>query len=133
MGLIDSVNETTGATDTTDNREYRQRTLFILNTLRGELYPYSDTWEESADGKRPVAPVLTEMEQETGLDDFLSQSVLPYGLAAHLLLSEDAAAASFFQQRYEELRDRRSNVPARSAQITDLYGGIEYGEFGRWS
>lgn len=134
MGLIDSVNESTGATDTSDNREYKMRTLFILNTLRGELYPFSDTYpqEGTSDGKRPIVAELLSLEQEIGLDDFLCQSILPYGLAAHLLLTEDPATAAFFQQRYEELRDRWANVPTTSTQITDLYGGIEYGEFSRW-
>ena len=33
----------------------------------------------------------------------------------------------------EELRSRLAvGVPARSEDILDLYGGIEYGSFGRW-
>ena len=43
MGLIDEVNESTGSTDTADTKEYKQRTLLILNMLIGELYMYSDT------------------------------------------------------------------------------------------
>lgn len=39
MGLIDEVNESSGETDTSDTREYKVRTLLILNTLRGELFP----------------------------------------------------------------------------------------------
>jgi hypothetical protein len=52
---------------------------------------------------------------------------MPYGLAAHLLLGEDDAKASFFQQRYDELIAKYGNkTPRTSEAITDLYGGIEY-------
>ena len=134
MGLIDEVNENSGATDTPDTREYKARTLLILNALRGELYPYSDTYIEAEEkGKRAICAVIEDFDAPVDLDDFLCQSIMPYGLAAQLLLSEDAASASFLQQRYEELlRSRISAVPKRFERIYDMYGGIEHGEYGRW-
>lgn len=101
--LMDEQNETNGKTRTQDTKEYEYRTLSILNVLRNELYPYSDTYEVRSDGKRAVPPELTSMEQPIDLDDALCQSVMPYGLAAHLLLGENDSMASFFNQRYMEL------------------------------
>lgn len=86
-----------------DTEDYRSRTLSILNVLRHELYPYSDTFEAGEDGKRTVCPELKTMDQPINLDDALTQSVLPYGLAAHLLLGENDRMAAFFFQRYGEL------------------------------
>ena len=43
------------------------------------------------------------MEQPVDLDDAIAQTVLPYGLAAHLLLGENDQMAAFFFQRYAEL------------------------------
>ncbi len=148
MGLMDEVNENSGATDTVDTKEYKVRTLFILNTLRGELYPYSDTYKRNNKGKRPICPAMTSLTDEIDLDDFLCQTVMPYGLAAHLLMTEDPASASFFQQRYEELLKQFKDVPANGSEAIDnVYGAAqydedgeiighwyvnEYGEFSRW-
>lgn len=134
MALMDEVNESTGQTDTSDTREYKNRTLFILNVLRGELYPYSDTYDKDVEnGKRPIAAVIENFEADIQLDDYICQSVIPYGLAAHLLLDENPTAASFFQSRYEELRSLLARgLPQGSEDIIDLYGGIEHCEYGRW-
>lgn len=101
--LMDEQNETNGKTRTQDTKEYEYRTLSILNVLRNELYPYSDTYARREDGKKPFPAELTSMEQPIDLDDGICQSILPYGLAAHLLLGENDTMAGFFQQRYEEI------------------------------
>lgn len=101
--LMDEQNESNGKTRTQDTKEYEYRTLSILNVLCPELYPYSDTYPDIETAKRPIIPMLTAMNQEIGLDDAICRSILPYGLAAHLLLGEDDAKASFFNQRYQEL------------------------------
>ena len=112
--LMDEQNETNGDTRTQDTAEYRTRTLDILNTLRGEVFPYSDTYVANEDGTRAICPKIESFEQALDLDDFIAQSVLPYGLAAHLLLGENDTMASFFNQRYAELkieaRERRTAV-----------------------
>lgn len=102
--LMDEQNEMNGETRTVDTEEYRYRTLSILNVLRHELYPLSDTFETGSDGKRAIVPLLTDFEQPIDLDDAIAQGVMPYGLAAHLLLGENDSMASFFNQRYEELK-----------------------------
>lgn len=136
MGLMDEVNESTGNTDTSDTREYKVRTLFILNALRGELFPYSDTFSVEEPGKRPILAVIQTFTDVIGMDDFICQTVMPYGLAAHLLLDENPSAASFFMQRYEELREQLAKgFPGVSEPIEDVYGGgmsHPYNDFARW-
>ena len=102
--LMDEQNEMNGETRTVDTEEYRYRTLSILNVLRHELYPLSDTFETGSEGKRAIVPLLTDFEQPIDLDDAIAQGVMPYGLAANLLLGENDSMASFFNQRYEELK-----------------------------
>ena len=101
--LMDEQYEQSGETRTVDTKEYEYRTLSILNVLRHELYPYSDTFEVRTDGKRQICPELTAFDQAIDLDDAIAQGVLPYGLAAHLLLGENNTLAAFFNQRYAEL------------------------------
>lgn len=129
-----------GETDWADTQEYKNRALAILNTLRGEVYQYSDTYNTGSKkypGKRPVCPIMGSLEEDIGIDDTLAQTVLPYGLAAHLLLDENDNMASFFQQRYDELLRRLgANIPAQWESIWETSGQegvpIEYGQFGSW-
>jgi hypothetical protein len=102
--LMDEQDENSGATLTADTKEYKLRTLSILNVLRNELYPLSDNYPVSENGTRPILPLLTEFEDNIGLDDAVSQGILPYGLAAYLLLGEDNSKANFFNQKYEEMK-----------------------------
>ncbi len=121
-----------------DTEEYRLRTLAILNVLQQELYPFSDTYRKNSEwesGRRPVAAQLEDLYSEIDLDDYCAGTVLPYGLAAHLLMAEDPSSANFCQQRYDELKaSLQRGMPAESEDITDLYGGLEpYNEFGMWA
>lgn len=136
MGMMDEV--LNGLTDTGDTAEYKDRTLFILNALAGELYPYSDTYTNAEPGKRAIVSVIPDFTTDIGLDDYICRTVMPYGLAAHLLLDENPSSANFFQQRYEELLAglRVGGIPRESEDIVDVYGdlsGTNYNEFGYWS
>lgn len=122
MGFMGEVNENTGATDTTDTREYKSRTLLILNALKGELYPYSDTYLRLGDGKRPICGMIADFTTAIELDDFICESIMPYGLAAHLLLDENPDIANFFQQRYVELLKNLGNAPSSFEAIENVYG-----------
>lgn len=133
MHLMDETDENTGAADTAGTRAYKNRTIPILNILREECYPASDTYTYGETGYRPVCPEITDFTTVIDMDDGVAQGVLPYGLAAHLLLDENDAKASFFQQRYEELLKRyRYAIPSESEDIELPYGGVEYPQFGRW-
>jgi hypothetical protein len=85
-------------------------------------------------GKRPIPQEIISIDDEIDLDDGICQSVLPYGLAAHLLLDENPDVAAFFNQRYSELlKEYKNSIPAAFEDIDDIYGGIEYGFMSRWS
>ena len=57
--LMDEQNESTGETSTAATAEYKLRTLSILNILRHELFPYSDTYEAQDEGTRDISLVVT--------------------------------------------------------------------------
>jgi hypothetical protein len=88
--------------------EYKKKAWNILTMLQAELTPASST------------PSLVTDESSTFyLDDRTCLTVLPYGLAAHLLIAEDQNRASFFNARYDELKRKR---PAMITKIKDVYG-----------
>lgn len=132
MALMDELNSV-GDSETSDTTEYQNRTPAIMNILIGECYPYS---EDYVAGSRRSGwiPVESTDDYITGIDDTLCRSVMPYGLAASLLIDENPTAANYFQQRYEALLNRFGReVPASGWEtVEDVYGGIECGEFGIW-
>ena len=130
MNLMGEGNETTGATDTADNLEYKNRTLALLNILQQECYTLSDTYTVATAGTRPVLAKLTSISANIGLDDGICQSVLPYGLASHLLLSEGRTTeASFFNQRYMEEKEFFRTLPNAFADIERTYGVFDVGDY----
>ena len=133
MALIDELTEN-GKADTADTAEYKNRTLQLINIMQGELYPFSDAFDLPENGKRAIAvPVINFEESITSLDDYICRSVLPYGLAAHLLLDENPAVAGTCLQRYEELKaSLLRGMNSASEDITDVYGGFAHCEFGYW-
>ena len=106
--LMDEQDEDTGKTETQDTREYKLRALSILNVMRSELAPLSMRYGVSENGTRPLPDMILDFKDEIGLDDDICQGIMPYGLAALLLLGEDSTKASFFNQKYEELKARHS-------------------------
>ena len=135
MTLIDELNDQ-GQADHRDTTEYKNKTLYILNILRNELYPYSDTYKQRNDNKRPTLYLIEDFDDVILLDDYICQSVMPYGLAAHLMLDENPTVAAFCQQRYEELKaGLTKGIPAMSQDIVDVYagdGGGYYDANGNW-
>ena len=131
---LDEQNESTGATLTSDTKEYSLRTPNILNMYLNVVYPYSDTYAAREDGRRPFMEPVTAMTDEMDLDAYICMSVLPYALAAGIVKEENPAIANTALQIYaENLQRARSTLPAAVEDVDDVYGGIEYGEFSRWS
>lgn len=121
IALMDEVSES-GETDYSDTKEYKDRTILILNILVQELYPYSATYKKPKAGQRNTARVLSKMGDAVDLDDYIASAVLPYGLAAHLLMEENPSAANYFQQRYDELKaGLRNGLLSESEDIEDVY------------
>lgn len=74
-------------------QEYKNKAWSILTLLQAELLSPTIT-----------PPIITSNNDTLVLDDKTCLTVLPYGLAAHLLLTEDQNRASFFNARYDELK-----------------------------
>jgi hypothetical protein len=111
--LMDEVLET-GNIVADQPKYYEAKALSILTTLQAELLPLSTT---------PV--IITDLSQNLLLPDRVSILVLPYGLAAHLLIQDDPNSASFFNARYDELKRK---VQTSITPITDVYsmfGGVQ--------
>lgn len=136
MALIDEVDPASGSTDTADTAEYKARTLPIVNALAVECSYYSNGAYEAELYTDPHQTILaldhlnyfpaTTFSDDISLDHRISLAVLPYGLAAQLLMGEDAVAANFLQQRYEDLRAimkmQKTEKPVVSDLIYDVYG-----------
>ena len=126
MALTDELNLSTGSARTRDTKEYEQRTPQIIGTLIAEFRLMS--------GLRGsyIRPESLD-DNLIGIDDGYAIGVMQYGLAAKLLLDENPASASFFHEKYEELRSLYfSRAQADVGEIENVYGGIEYGQFAHW-
>lgn len=126
MGLMDELDDA-GSPATRDTEPYRLRTPGIVNMMISEYRILSGQTGGFAAVEGMDDPVLR-------IDDAYALGVMHYGLAANLLVDENPAAASFFERRYEELRNIHfSRRPADTGEsVENLYGGIEYGRFGGW-
>lgn len=71
---------------------------------------------------KPILTTITALSQTLQIDDDTATKILPYGLAAQLMIHDDKSKASFFQQRYEELtRMATKKQPVGETQLTDVY------------
>ena len=126
MGLMDEL-DAEGKAQTSDTREYEHRTPEIVNMMISEYRILAGMSGGFVAVESMEDPILK-------IDDTYAIGVMQYGLAANLLVDENPTAASFYEQRYEEMRNlyfarRPADVDGK---VEDMYGGIEYGEFGKW-
>lgn len=91
--------------------DYKKKSWSLLTMLQAELLPSS---------AEPLS--ITDNLSVIQVDDRTALTALPYGLSAHLLITEDQARASFFNSRYDELKRKR---PATITTITDVYNVSE--------
>ena len=107
-----------------DVEEYYHKTLSILNLIKNELYKYSDTYKIKEDGKRPICTLITDWTTDIDLDDWCTQTMMPLGLAAKLMVDEDVTNANYCQQEYERLLYELKNqvIPSNGSQgVIDVY------------
>lgn len=127
--LMDEQQETSGETKTVDTMEYQYRTLSILNTIIPELYNYSSNYK-TGNGGRPSPPLLKtgkhgspDFSQVIQLDEALCSALLPFYLAAQLLVSENTEMANWFMNQYKgAYYEIRSRIPASFEPISTPYG-----------
>jgi hypothetical protein len=104
--LMDEVTEA-GSIATEEADAVKTKAKNILTQLQAELLPISQT-----------PGVITDLSQNLSVTDREALLILPYGLAAHLLLNEQNSATSYYNDRYEELkRKRKTSITA----VTDVY------------
>lgn len=111
--LIDEISES-GSVVLDNPDYYKSKSASFLTILQTELLPSTQT---------PV--IIEDLTQALLVDDRAAIKILPYGLAAHLLLTDDPNTASYFNNRYDELKRIR---PAAIKPITDtlnVVGGFK--------
>lgn len=129
--LMDEQNESTGQTETVDTKEYKFRTISILNTAIPRLFPYSSNYSTSRTG-RPESPLLSaddlsdpDFDQDIELDQDLCAGLLPLYLASQLLSAENVELAAWFYSRYQEgFNDLKEKIPSEFETIPLPYGGF---------
>lgn len=87
--------------------EYKTKSWPILTLLQAELVDINTT-----------LAAVTDPTTVLQLDDRTCLTTLPYGLAAHLLLTDDQPKASFFNARYDELK---ASVPSSITMVQSVY------------
>ena len=130
MSIMDELSDS-GKPQTTDTDEYKYRTVPIINTMIAELYPFSETKKagKAASGWRPVEEFDDTVAE---IDNTLALGAMPYGLASALLTDENPEASDRFKRRYNEIvAQHKANAQCSMGTVEDVYGGIEYSEFGR--
>lgn len=71
---------------------------------------------------RPVPIEVTSLDQELEVDANLAYKVLPFGLGALLMATENVSLGSFLQAKYEEnKRMAKGNKPQPINNVEDLY------------
>jgi hypothetical protein len=91
----------------------------LLRLLRAEIVRETGEHHNFAE--------LSCMDDEVGLNYELCEGVVPFGLAAYLMLEEDPSRASFYQAKFEEgltryCKRRMSYIE----EIEDWYSGVGF-------
>lgn len=113
MAMIDEMLES-GQLDANTTAEYRVKAPAILTVLQNEIIGIENRYKEVNEQIKPVA--IKDLKQPLQIDSIKANTLLTNGLAAHLMLFEDTSLASFFQQRYEELRGKFVKPVPRSPE-----------------
>lgn len=101
MAMIDEMTDT-GQLDETTTAEYRAKAPSILTMLQNEIIGIENRYRKEQEMVYPVD--IESLQQPVQIDTIKANTLLTNGLAANLMLHEDKALASFFEQRYEELK-----------------------------
>lgn len=106
---------------TEDDADYEDSTILgMLSVMANEVLDVSNSIAKRAGrNETQSVSVLKTMSENVPLDDKICQSVLPYGLAAKLMLEDDTTMASYFNAEYNQ-RLAQYMKPA-STSIEDVY------------
>lgn len=101
MAMIDEMTDN-GQLDETSTKEYRSKAPYILTMLQNEIIGIQNRYRKYEEYIYPVP--ITDLRQDVQIDDIEANTLLTNGLASHLMINENRTLASFFQQRYEEMK-----------------------------
>lgn len=119
MAMIDEMNDN-GTLDATTTAEYKAKAPSILTMLQNEIIGIENRYRKYEEYVYPVP--IEDLKQNIQIDDIKANTLLTNGLAAHLMIHENKTLASFFQERYEEMKNRYLKpIPAKREKIEDMY------------
>lgn len=101
MAMIDEM-LSSGSLDEEAVKEYRGKAPSILTMLQNELVGIDNRYREKEEYIYPVP--IESLDQTFQIDDIKASTLLTNGLAAQLMLHEDKTLASYFNDRYEEMK-----------------------------
>ena len=101
MAMIDEMNSN-ATLDEDSVSEYRAKAPFILTMLQNEIVGIENRYKRKKEYIYPVP--IVDLNQTVQVDDIKANTLLTNGLAANLMMHEDTELASFFEQRYEEMK-----------------------------
>lgn len=119
MAMIDEMMET-GELDPEAVSEYRAKAPSILTMLQTELIGIENRYRQKDEYVYPV--LIEDLSQPLQIDDIKARTLLTNGLAAQLMLHEDKTLASYFEQRYQEMKGMfLKPTPRRPISREDMY------------
>ena len=119
MAMIDEMMET-GELDPEAVSEYRAKAPSILTMLQTELIGIENRYRQKEEYVYPV--LIEDLSQPLQIDDVKAQTLLTNGLAAQLMLHEDKKLASYFEQRYQEMKGMfLKPTPRKPITREDMY------------
>ena len=97
---------------------------------RDEILRAAKAWAADVQAGRQTPEALTD---ELDLDQYICESVLPWGLAALLIIDDDRDKYNAYWDEFEKgIALARNSLPSEIGEVEDVYGGIEHGEYGAW-
>lgn len=119
MAMVDEMSDN-GQLDPTSTQEYKAKAPYILTMLQNEIIGIQNRYRRYEDYIFPV-PIET-LDQDVQIDDIEANTLLTNGLASHLMINENKSLASFFQQRYEEMKTTYLKPkPVKPEKREDMY------------
>lgn len=112
MVLIDEVSKS-GLISPKPPKYYELRAISMMTQLQTELLLAEQEPQ-----------FITSFDEELIIPAKIAITVLPYGLAAHLLLADDINTASFFNARYDELKRKTVAVIKPIEDKLGILGGM---------
>lgn len=111
--LIDEVTET-GLINSDLQDYYKAKAITIMNMLQADLLPL-DT--------EPVA--VTSLDDDLQMPYRDAIKVLPYGVAAHLLIQDDQASSAYYNNMYDELKRHRQATQGQTEDKYNILSGLD--------